>query len=130
MGPARMLLVVVLVAGVSVASAAALGPVPHRHQMEALYVIDHHGHSPRNDLQLVEYSRPFHKIVGRCTIGVDTLTNMTIWLADKASVMGGRRVTSLMMLRSIARRIDWETPRKPCAQIYDLAEGHLEAGDP
>jgi hypothetical protein len=58
------------------------------------------------------------------------LTNMSIWLADKASVMGGRRVSGLMMLQSIARRITWETGRQPCWVMYDQAEGHLEAGDP
>ncbi len=110
--------------------AAAAQKMPNHHQMEALFVIDHRGKPPRSDADLWPYSLPFQKIVARCTINVDDLTNMTIWLADKASVMGGRRITSLRMLQSIARRITWERPRKPCWHIYDQAEGHLEAGDP
>jgi hypothetical protein len=111
-------------------TAGAAETIPNRHQVEVLWVLDHHGRNPRGDADIRPYARPFNKIVTHCTISVDTLTNMTYWLADKASVMGGRRVTSLQMLQSIARRITWVAPRRPCAQIYDLAEGHLEAGDP
>jgi hypothetical protein len=111
--------------------AAGAEAIPNRHQMEALYVIDHHGRNPRGEADLRLYSAPFQRIVTRCSkLNVDLLTNMAIWLADKASVMGGRRVSSLMMLQSIARRITWEKGRQPCSGIYDQAEGHLEAGDP
>ena len=104
--------------------------MPHHHQVEALYVIDHRGQNPRGDGDLVPYSRPFQKILSGCAIGVDDLTNMAIHLSDQASTVGGRNVTSLQMLKSIARRVTWHAPHRACRHIYNLAEGHLEAGDP
>ncbi len=128
MGLVTLLSIACLVAASAAAGSEA---IPNRHQMEALYVIDHHGRNPRGEADLRRYSAPFQRIVSRCAkLNVDQLTNMAIWLADKASVMGGRRVSSLMMLQSIARRITWEKGRQPCWGIYDQAEGHLEAGDP
>ena len=133
----RRLAVVALFAAVCAVATSYAGaagptprPMPNHHQMEALFVIDHNGRSPRSDAELRPYSEPFEKIVASCKISVDTLTNVTIFLSDMASQVGARNVTSLQMLRSIARRITWQAPRQYCWNIYDLAEGHLEAGDP
>lgn len=52
-----------------------------------------------------------------------------LWLAEKASYQGARNVTSLMMMQATGRRISW-TQRRVCWSTFDLAEGHLEAGDP
>ena len=64
-----------------------------------------------------------------CKFTVDDNTNLMIQLADKASVLGGRRVTSLQMLQAVARRIDW-TGQAPLLERLDDAEGHMETGGP
>ena len=127
-GPAVSLLLAVA-ALLAAAACAAAASMPHHHQMTALYVIDHNGANPRDDAVLVAYSRPFEKILVGCRINVDDLTNMALQLADKASVNGGRVVTSLDMLRAIARRISWRGVRG-CGYIYNLAEARQEAGNP
>jgi hypothetical protein len=110
------------------ASGALAAPqMPDRQQMSALYVIDHNGKNPVDPTELLAYSRPFQKILGGCRMSVDVLTNQMIYLADKASEVGARNVTSLDMLESIARRITWTT-QKSCGYVMNLAEGHLEAG--
>jgi hypothetical protein len=110
------------------ASAAPAAPqLPNRQQVSALYVIDHNGRSPVDPTELLAYSRPFLKILNGCRTSVDGLTNQMIYLADKASEVGARNVTSLDMLESIARRITWTT-QKSCGYVMNLAEGHLEAG--
>ena len=50
-----------------------------------------------------------------------------IYLADKASVLGARRVTNLMLMRAITRRITW-TGRARCAKTFNVAEAYAETG--
>lgn len=119
---------VVALCGLAAGSAAAAS-MPNHHQMTALYVIDHNGKSPKSDVSLRVYSRPFQKILGGCRIGADDLTDMALNLAEQASYGGARNVTSLQMLQAIARRIVWKGFR-PCGSIYNDAEAHQEAGDP
>jgi hypothetical protein len=121
--PVTALLTAALIA-VSVASAA---PMPNKHEVNALYVIDHQGKNPIDPTELIAYSMPFQKILGGCKMGVTYLTNEMIQLANKASEVGARNVTSLQMMQSIARRITWKA-HKACGTIMNLAEGHLEAG--
>ncbi len=128
----RLLGLGVVLAGACVTSAATAAPpsgLPNAHRVTALYVIDHQGADPRGDLDLVAYSNPFEKILGGCTIRPDPLTMLAINLADKASALGARRVSALMMLRAIARRVNWSAP-KNCQTIYNLAEARAENGDP
>ncbi|HEX4521782.1 MAG TPA: hypothetical protein VH063_19560 [Gaiellaceae bacterium] len=101
--------------------------IPNHHRMTALYVIDHRGRQPRGDADLVQYSRPFQRILTGCQINADALTNMAIELSDKASYLGDRNVTSLQILKSIAQRVPWRT-RHYCQPIYDRAEAYREAG--
>jgi hypothetical protein len=93
----------------------------------SLYVIDHSGHNPVSPYELLAYSMPFQKILGACTLSVDALTNEMIWLSNKASELGARLVSNLDMLQSIANRIHWKGPHD-CLAVFNLAEGHLEAG--
>jgi hypothetical protein len=111
------------------AEKAAVANVQYKHEVGALYVIDHHGENPRRAVDLVPYSTAFVKIIAACKITVEDNTNLMWQLADKASVLGGRRVTSLQMLQAVARRIDWKGKRF-CWTVYDDAEGHMETGGP
>jgi hypothetical protein len=124
------LLTVVALCLLTSGTAGAETPVPMRdhHQMVALFVIDHNGANPRSDAQLVPYSRAFEKVLEGCRIGVDGLTNKTLDLSEQATYNGTRIITSLEMLRAIARRIDWKGSRS-CGYIYNSAEGHLEGGE-
>jgi hypothetical protein len=109
----------------------ASAAMPDHHQMVALYVIDHNGDTPVSDAVLVAYAQPFQKILEGCRINVDDLTNRVLDLADQAGWNGGRTVTSLEMLRAIARRISWPlTMQRGCGYIYNLAEAHMETGGP
>ena len=108
-------------------AAPAARQMPDKQQMSALYVIDHNGKNPVDPTELLAYSRPFQKILGSCRTSVDLLTNQMIYLADKASEVGARTITSLDMLESVARRITWTT-QKSCDYVMNLAEGNLEAG--
>lgn len=69
----------------------------HRHEVTALYVIDH-GWRPASDFDLAAYNREFHRILGACKINSENLTNTMIFLAYKASDQGQRYVTNLMMI--------------------------------
>jgi hypothetical protein len=108
---------------------AATARLQYRHEVEALYVIDHHGKRPASPVQLLPYSTAFTKIMGACMISAEDNTNLMIQLSDKATVLGARNVTSLGMLQAVARRIDWHGKR-PCWSVYDDAEGHMETGGP
>jgi hypothetical protein len=108
--------------------AAAPASMPNRHQVEALFVIDHDGTNPSTDRQLLPYSASFQKILGGCIIGPDALTMQAINLADQASALGARNVTALMILKSIAIRVTW-TQKRGCQYVYDLAEARRENGD-
>jgi hypothetical protein len=120
-----------LVACGSAAAADATSGAPTHDQLTALYVIDHSGGQPSSGSALAPYVQPFEKILASCRIGSDDLTNLALNLAEKSSYVGGRNVTSLQMLRAIARRITWpSTDRQGCGYIYNLAEAHMETGGP
>ena len=102
--------------------------MPNRHDVEALFVIDHDGTRPRTERELLPYSAPFQKILGGCYIGPDALTMRALNLADQASAVGARYVTALMILKSIAIRVTW-TEKRGCQYVYDLAEARRENGD-
>jgi hypothetical protein len=102
--------------------------MPNRHQVEALFVIDHDGTSPRSERDLLTYSASFQKILGGCLIGPDALTMRAINLADQASAVGARHVTALMILKSIAIRVTW-VQKRGCQYVYNLAEARRENGD-
>ena len=110
-------------------AAPAKKAMPHHHELNALYVIDHRGANPSSDAVLADYSAAFHRILRSCQINAEVLTNSMLWVAYKASDQGQRRVSSLMAMQAVARRITW-THRAACWRIFDTAEGHLEAGDP
>jgi hypothetical protein len=107
----------------------AAAQVQYKHEVGALYVIDHDGKNAASAVQLVPYSNAFVKIMAACKITAEDNTNLMIHLADKASVLGARQVTSLQMLQAVARRIDW-TGKRFCWKVYDDAEGHMETGGP
>ena len=107
---------------------AGAASMPNRHQVEALFVIDHDGTQPRSERELLPYSTSFQKILGGCFIGPDALTMRAINLADQASALGARHVTALMILRSISIRVTWVVKRG-CQYVYDLAEARRENGD-
>ena len=107
---------------------AGAASMPNRHQVEALFVIDHDGTQPRSERELLPYSTSFQKILAGCVIGPDALTMRAINLADQASAVGARYVTALMILKSIAIRVTW-TEKRGCQYVYDLAEARRENGD-
>jgi hypothetical protein len=107
---------------------AAAASLPNRHDVEALFVIDHNGARPRTERELLVYSTPFQKILGGCFIGPDALTMRALNLADQASAVGARYVTALMILKSIAIRVTW-AEKRGCQYVYDLAEARRENGD-
>jgi hypothetical protein len=111
------------------AEKSAVANLQYKHEVGALYVIDHHGKNPRGAVDLLPYSTAFVKIMAACKITVEDNTNLMWQLADKASVLGGRHVSSLQMLQAVARRIDW-TGKRFCWNVYDDAEGHMETGGP
>lgn len=104
--------------------------IVNRHEVSALYVIDHQGAPPEDDVALLSYSSEFQKILGACNVSAEDLTNLMIQLADKASELGARHVSSLMMMQAVTRRITWTKPRIVCSNTFDLAEGHMETGGP
>ena len=107
---------------------AGAASMPNRHQVEALFVIDHDGTQPRSERELLPYSTSFQKILGGCFIGPDALTMRALNLADQASAVGARYVTALMILKSIAIRVTW-TEKRGCQDVYNLAEARRENGD-
>ncbi|HEY4348686.1 MAG TPA: hypothetical protein VGM80_13945 [Gaiellaceae bacterium] len=104
--------------------------IVYRPEVSALYVIDHQGIRPPDDIPLVSYSKEFQRIIGSCRVSREFLTNTMIELADKASELGARNVTSLMMMKAITRRITWAGRRSLCLDTFDNAEGHMETGGP
>ena len=110
---------------------AAAAAMPNRHQVSALYVIDHNGTNPASEASLLPYSQAMERILARCRVTVDDLTNRVLALAEQASVVGGRDVSSLQMLRAIARRLSWGPSRQyGCGYVFNLAEAHMETGGP
>jgi hypothetical protein len=127
--PARVGVVLSIAALCALApNAAASASMPNRHDVEALFVIDHDGAAPRTDSDLLAYSTPFQKILGGCLTGPDALTMRALNLADQASAVGARYVTALMILKSIAIRVTW-TEKRGCQYVYNLAEARRENGD-
>ena len=102
--------------------------MPNRHNVEALFVIDHDGIRPRTEHDLLTYSSAFQKILRGCYIGPDALTMRAINLADQASAVGERHVNALMILQSIAVRVTW-ADKRGCQYVYNLAEARRENGD-
>ena len=102
--------------------------MPNRHNVEALFVIDHDGKRLPTERDLVTYSTPFQKILGGCYIGPDALTMRAINLAEQASAVGARHVSALMILKSIAIRVTW-AEKRGCQYVYNLAEARRENGD-
>ena len=120
-------LVIACAAGVE--TAVAKEEISYRREITALYVIDHWGWKPRNDAELAVYNREFNKIMRSCRIGSTLLTNNMLFLADKASDLGQRDVTALMMMKAVTRRITW-SGKANCARTFHVAEGYMEAGGP
>jgi hypothetical protein len=102
--------------------------MPNRHNVEALFVIDHDGKRRPTERDLAAYSTPFQRILGGCYIGPDALTMRAINLAEQASAVGARYVTALMILKSIAIRVTW-ADKRGCQYVYNLAEARRENGD-
>src|SRR5262245_44216267 len=121
-------LLVAVVCG-ACAEGASAKPLQHRHELSALFTLDK-GWRPVSDYDLAPYNVHFHKILGSCRISAEALTNTVIWLAYKASDLGHRYVTNLMMMKAITRRITWPGQAASCRRTFDLAEGHMEAGGP
>jgi hypothetical protein len=101
--------------------------IVYRPQITAMYVNDHNGRSPKDDVDLLPYSQAFGKIVASCTDSADDLPGMIIDLSDQATELGTRNVTAMMIMAAIARRIDWRGHRD-CTDTYNQAEGHVEGG--
>jgi hypothetical protein len=113
----------------SKASAHSTASVPDRNQMTALFTIDHYKGSAPTYAGLMRYVQPFQKILTGCRIGADELTNTMIDLANQASSIGGRNVSTLAMLQAVARRVVWKG-RRGCGEVFDVAEANQEAGRP
>jgi hypothetical protein len=92
-------------------------------------VIDYWGWRPRSDADLAVYNREFNRIMRSCRISAELLTNNMLFLADKASDLGQRDVTALMMMKAVTRRITW-SGKANCARTFHVAEGYMEAGGP
>lgn len=101
--------------------------IVYRRQITALFVNDHNGGQPKDDVDLLPYSQAFGKIVASCRDSADDLPGMIVDMSDQATELGTRTVTSMMIMAAIARRIDWHGHRN-CTQTYDQAEGHVEGG--
>ena len=104
--------------------------IVNRAPITALFVYDHQGANPNGNVDLVPYSQSFAKILDSCQISAEDEASMMVDLSDKASELGARTVTVLMMMKAIARRIDWTGRKVICWDTFDLAEGHMEAGGP
>jgi hypothetical protein len=91
-------------------------------------VYDHNGVGPSSDVELLPYSKPFSKILGSCLITAEENANIMIHLSDKATELGGRRVTTLKMLEAIERRIDWTKPKIYSWNEIMKVDGHPVAG--
>jgi hypothetical protein len=113
----------------TIAVSAARKLIVNRHQLGALYAVDHPRDPTANDSQLLPYSKAFERIHVSCDVNIDVLPTLVIDLSDKASELGGRNVTALAMMHAIERRIAWHG-RRDCTSVFDDAEGHMEAGGP
>jgi len=98
-----------------------------RRQVTALFVYDHQGKQPRDDVDLLPYAQAFQKIMASCTVGLFDLPSDMVNLSDQATELGTRTVTTMMMMAAIARRIHWSAPRD-CTSVFNTAEGFVEGG--
>ena len=125
---AAALAVLIVLGAFSAQAGTAKDVISHRHELNALFTLDR-GWRPVSDYDLKAYNIHFHKILSSCRINAENLTNTVIWLAYKASDLGQRHVSNLMMMKAITRRITWTRPAA-CGKTFDNAEGHMEAGGP
>jgi hypothetical protein len=109
---------------------AAASQIANRRPVTALYVFDHRGANPHSDVDLLPYSTAFAKILDSCQINVEDTASVMVELSEKASELGARRVTTLMMMQAVTRRIYWADKKVDCVPTFDLAEGHMETGGP
>jgi hypothetical protein len=98
-----------------------------RRQVTAMYVNDHNGRQPKDDVDLLPYSQAFGKIVASCNDSAENLPGMLVDMSDQATELGTRNVTAMMMMAAISKRITWRGHRD-CTQTYNQAEGHVEGG--
>ena len=98
-----------------------------RRQVTALYVNDHNGRQPKDDVDLLPYALAFQKIAASCNDSADDLPGMIVDMSDQATELGVRTVTSMMIMAAIARRITWHR-HQDCTDTYNQAEGHVEGG--
>ncbi len=101
--------------------------IVYRRQITAMYVNDHNGRQPKDDVDLLPYSQAFGKIVASCTDSAENLPGMIVDMSDQATELGTRTVTSMMIMAAIARRITWHGHQN-CTDTYNQAEGHVEGG--
>lgn len=98
-------------------------------QLRAMYVIDHSGSDPANAAALVAYAQPYVAILGSCSITPVNLANLVLNLAEQASVNGGREVTNLDMLQTMAESLSWASlDHHRCVWVFDVAEAAAETG--
>jgi hypothetical protein len=109
------------------ATAAKKPDLAYRREVTALWSIDYWGWRPRGDYDIVPYHKEFVRILASCNINRHDLTMNVIYLADKATDLGNRRVTNLMLMRNITRRITW-TGKARCEKTFHVAEAYAEAG--
>jgi hypothetical protein len=98
-----------------------------RRQVTAMYVNDHNGRQPKDDVDLLPYAQAFGKIVASCNDSAENLPGMLVDMSDQATELGTRNVTAMMMMTAIAKRITWRGHRD-CTETYNQAEGHVEGG--
>jgi hypothetical protein len=98
-----------------------------RRQITAMYVNDHNGRQPKDDVDLLTYSQAFQKIVASCTDSPQDLPGMIVDMSDQATELGTRNVTAMMIMAAIKRRITWHG-HQDCTQTYNQAEAFVEGG--
>src|SRR4029077_18814756 len=118
-GKTAVFAVLVALTALGAESASAEAIIANRHEVSALYAVDHHGIGPASDAALLPYARQFEKILASCQISSQNLANDTVWMAGQASLPGATRVSSLMLMQAITRKITW-TNRRECWDTFDL----------
>jgi hypothetical protein len=98
-----------------------------RPQVTALYVYDHNGRQPKDDVDLLPYAQAFQRIVASCNDSAEDLPGMLVDMSDQATELGVRTISTMTMMAAVARRIQWHGHRD-CTETYDQAEGHVEGG--
>jgi hypothetical protein len=111
------------------AAKVASALIENRNEVTSLYVFDRNGANPQSDVDLLPYSNAFAAILVSCRISAEDATNLLLELAQKASELGARHVSTLMMMNAVTRRIDWKG-KQDCTDTFNTAEGHMENGGP